>query len=137
MIKPRSTRTNKWSYIPLRNLVPIIDNLFIPRDKLSCEINQIKQENHSSEALEVIFNVATGYYLVVGGFTTYYAHAETSKQNKLIRCKVSCEFRKRKQYLLALGWLNKNRMTTWHTQNEVIPKLTGHFEHTETDWQLF
>lgn len=137
MINLQNAHPNKWSYIPLNNLVPFIDNFFISKDKIIQEINKIIQKGHSTDAPEVIFDTKTGYHLVIGGLTSYYAHTEITRKNKLILCKPCHGFRKRKLYLHTLNGLKKSSITTSHTRNEVIPKLTGHFEYTETDWQLF
>jgi len=137
MNDPRSSRPNEWLYIPLKSMVPYVVDLDIPKAQMKREINKIEKENNASSMPEVIFNNASGDYLVVGGYTTFYAYAKVANPNRLIPCKAFYELQEDEKYLLTLDWMMKNRVDNWYSRHKIITKLIVNFAYTEKELASF
>ncbi|MFB4167340.1 hypothetical protein [Virgibacillus sp. JSM 102003] len=67
-------RPNELVYINLQCIKPFIDDLEIANAQLNREQRKISNERVSSFLLEVTFDQASGSYLLVDGYTTFYAY---------------------------------------------------------------
>lgn len=133
----QSSRPNELIYINLGSMEPFVKDLDIPKTQLKQEKKKLLAESNSSILPEVVFNRATGKYLVVGGYTTYYAYLDIINSNKLIPCKAFYHLAEDERYLLTLDWVLKNKVDNWYNRHDIITKLKVDFNYTKEELGTF
>ncbi|MBM7571410.1 hypothetical protein [Aquibacillus albus] len=126
----KNLRPNQFTYIHPKNIEPLINNLKIPRIHIDRKLQKIQADVHDSEICELVLNEKTGNYILVGGYTSYYAYLENRNNNQLILCKTYDKLNESERYLLTLDWIFKNRIIDWHDRNQIIVKLHHEFNMT-------
>lgn len=137
MINNLETKPNELVYIPLSNMQPFIDDLEIPKMQLSREKNKISVEHYASNLPEVMYDQTINKYLIIGGYTTFYAYHELYNSYLLIPCKVFYQIKEDERFLFTLDWMMKNRVDNWYDRNAIITKLINDFHYTEQTLMTF
>ncbi len=127
MINYSRLLVNEFVFVPLESMEPFIQNLDIPKKQLSREIKKVNKEIYSSYLPEVVFDVKTCKYSVVGNYTTYYAYQHLYPKNRLILCKVFYDLEESEKYLITIDWMMKHRITNWYDRRDIITKLIYEF----------
>ncbi|MGM8215911.1 hypothetical protein ACLIA0_10105 [Bacillaceae bacterium W0354] len=133
MINIQKALPNELLYVPLGNLQPFVSDLEIPKKQLLREKNKISVEINASVLPEIVFDQESCKYLVVGGYTTYFAYKSLYKPNRLVRCKAFYQLSEEQRYLLTIDWMMKNNVTNWYNRHKIITKLISGFKYTKEE----